>query len=348
MTSTAHLGASGHERTADTPERPRPTGGRGPLGGLVWLVWRQHRLVFGVLLAAAAGGAVWCAVLRGRMAAFIDAHHIAGCSQISLVARCSDTQGPVTAFRDAYNPSMKLAEAGLVLLPVLVGVFLGAPLIARELEAGTHKLVLSQSVGPLRWLAAKTALPAAVVLAAGTLMSAAYTWLWQVGGDEVSGAYWYSTLGFNSLGPVPVAYALLGLAIGTLTGLLLRRTVSAMGVTLALTALVQYAFAVLRPHLLPLATAKFRSTEPTQVADNSWLVDQGYYTTSGERLPEVPCRPDQDFDGCLRQHHVAGQYMDHHPASHHWPLAFFEAGLVLALTAVLTVLAFRVMRRRHG
>lgn len=348
MTSTAHLGASGHGRTADTPEHPRATGGRGPLGGLVWLVWRQHRLVFGVLLAAAVGGAVWCAVLRGRMAGFIDAHHIAGCSQISLVPRCSDTQGPVTAFRDAYNPSMKLAEAGLVLLPALVGLFLGAPLIARELEAGTHKLVLSQSVGPLRWLTAKMALPAAVVLAAGTLLSAAYTWLWQVGGDEVSGAYWYSTLGFNSIGPVPVAYSLLGLAIGTLTGLLLRRTVAAMGVTLTATVLVQAAFMQLRPYLMPLTTTKFGTGEPAQVPDNSWLVGQGYYTTSGERLPELPCRPDQDFTGCLRQHHVAGQYMDHHPVSHHWPLAWTEAGIVLVAAVVLTVLAFRVMRRRHG
>lgn len=348
MTSTAHLGASGRGRTADTPEHPRATGGRGPLGGLVWLVWRQHRLALGVLLTAAVGGTVWCVVLRGRMAGFIDAHHIAGCSQISLVARCEGTQGAVTAFRDAYGSSLKLAEMGLVLLPALVGLFLGAPLIARELEAGTHKLVLSQSVGPMRWLAAKLALPAVVVIAAGTLMSAAYTWLWQVGGDEVSGAYWYSTLGFNSLGPVPVAYAVLGLAMGTLIGMRLGRTVSAMGVTLALMGLVQYAFAVLRPHLLPLSTAEFGNSEPTQVADSSWLVDQGYYTASGERLPEVPCRPDQDFDGCLRQHHVAGQYMDHHPASHHWPLAFFETGLVLALAAVLTVLAFRVMRRRHG
>ncbi|MFI1307108.1 ABC transporter permease [Streptomyces sioyaensis] len=348
MTSTAHLGASGRGRTADAPERSRTAGGRGPLGGLVWLVWRQHRLVLGVLLTAAVGGTVWCAVLRGRMAGFIDAHHIAGCSQISLVARCSGTQGAVNAFRDAYSSSMTLVEMGLVLLPVLIGLFLGAPLIARELEAGTHQLVLTQSVGPVRWLAAKVALPAAIVCAATTLLSAAFTWLWQVGGDEVSGSYWYSTGGFHSLGPVPVAYSLLGLAIGLLTGLLLRRTVVSMGVTLAATALVQYAFMQLRPYLMPIVTTKFGPGQPTQLPDNAWQVGQGYYTSSGAHVPDVSCLPDQDFAGCLRREHVVGQYMDQHPVTHHWPLAWIESGIVLALAAALVVITFRVVRRRYG
>ncbi|TXC96173.1 ABC transporter permease [Streptomyces sp. ISID311] len=348
MTSTAHLGASGSGRTADIPKRSRTAGGRGPLGGLVWLVWRQHRLVLGVLLTAAVGGTVWCAVLRGRMAGFIDAHHIAGCSQISLVARCSDTQDAVTAFRDAYGSSLRLAETGLVLLPALIGLFLGAPLIARELEAGTHQLVLTQSVGPVRWLAAKVALPAALVLAATTLLSATFAWLWQVGGDEVSGSYWYSNLGYNALGPVPVAYSLLGLAIGLLAGLLLRRTVASMGVTLAVTVLVQYVFTQLRPYLMPIVTTKFGPNQPTQLPDNAWQVGQGYYTASGAHLPDVPCRPDQDFAGCLRREHVVGQYMDQHPVTHHWPLAWTEAGIVVALAAVLTVIAFRVVRRRFG
>ncbi|MFI1156241.1 ABC transporter permease [Streptomyces sioyaensis] len=348
MTSTAHLGTSGSGRTAGIPERSRTAGGRGPLGGLVWLVWRQHRLVLGVLLAAAVGGTVWCAVLRGRMAGFIDAHHIAGCSQISLVARCSGTQDAVKAFRDAYGSSLRLAEMGLVLLPALIGLFLGAPLIARELEAGTHQLVLTQSVGPVRWLAAKIALPAALVLAATTLLSAAFAWLWQVGGDEVSGSYWYSTLGFNSLGPVPVALSLLGLAVGLLAGLLLRRTVVSMGVTLIVMALLQSAFQQVRPYLMPIVTTKFGRDEPTQLPDSSWQVGQGYYTSSGAHVPDVPCRPDQDFAGCLRREHVVGQYMDQHPVAHHWPLAWIEAGIVVAAAVVLVVIAFRVVRRRYG
>ncbi|WP_414505555.1 ABC transporter permease [Streptomyces sp. NEAU-L66] len=348
MTTTAHLGANGTGPTAGDPGGAREPGVRGPLGGLVWLVRRQHRLFFGLLLAAAAGGAVWCAVLRGRAAAFIDTHHIDGCSMISLVARCDGTQDAVVEFRNTYGPALQLAEAGLLLLPVLIGLFLGAPLIARELEAGTHKLVLTQSVGPLRWLAAKTALPALVVLAVTTALSAVFAWLWQVVGDEVSGSYWYSTLDFAALGPVPVAYSLLALAVGVLAGLLLRRTVLTMGVTLGAMVLLQVALKQLRPYLMPSGSTEFGPKESAQLPDNAWLVGQGYYTRSGDHLPMEVCDSAGDQESCLRSHDVVGQYMDHHPASHHWPLAWIESGIVLALTAVLTVLAFRVMRRRHG
>ncbi|MGP8299877.1 ABC transporter permease [Streptomyces inhibens] len=351
MSTTAHLGASGRGGTAhdagDT-DGARTAAGRAPLRGLVRLVWRQHRLVFGVLFAATVAGAVWCAVLRGQMAGFIDAHHIAGCSEISLVPRCEGTQEAVTAFRAAYRSSLQLVEMGLLLLPALIGLFIGAPLIARELEAGTHKLILTQSVGPLRWLAAKIALPALVVLAATTALSLVFGLLWEVGGDEVSGSYWYSTAGFGALGPVPVAYALLGLAVGVLAGLLLRRTVVSMAVTLTVMAVVQFAFTQLRPYLMPVVTTRFGRGESAQLPDSGWLVAQGSYTGSGGRVSDTACRPYSDYEACLRKHDVVGQYMDQHPVSHHWPLAWTESGIVLAVAVVLTVIAFRVMRRRHG
>ncbi|MFE1770211.1 ABC transporter permease [Streptomyces sp. NPDC059008] len=357
--TTAHLTAGGHGPGADgagrgdgpgDPAGRRTAGGMAPLRGLPWLVWRQHRLVLGVLLAGSAAAAVWGAVLRGRMAGFIDAHQIAGCSLISLVPRCEGTQEAVGAFRAAYHPSLQLAELGLMLLPALIGVFLGAPLIARELEAGTHQLVLTQSVGPLRWLAAKLALPALVVLTATSGLSAVFAWLWRVGGDEVSGSYWYSTLGFHSLGPIPVAYALLGLAAGTLAGLLLRRTVASMALTLAAMIVLQSAFTLLRPHLMPSTTLSFGRDAAVQAPDDSWVLGEGYTTRSGARLTaeDMGCRPDGDHGGCLREHEVTGRFLDQHPVGHHWPLAWIEAGLVLALAVALTALAFRVMRRRHG
>ncbi|MEU8784329.1 ABC transporter permease [Streptomyces sp. NPDC048637] len=348
MTTTAHLGANGTGPTTGDPGGAREPGRRGWLGGLGWLVWRQHRLFFGVLLAAVVSGAVWCAVLRDRTAGFIAAQHIDGCSLISLVPRCEGTQAAVTAFRSTYGRPLQLAEAGLLLLPVMIALFLSAPLIARELEAGTHKLVLTQSVGPLRWLAAKAALPALVVLTATTALSAVFAWMWQVLGDEVSGSYWYSTLGFASLGPVPVAYSLLALAVGVLAGLLLRRTVLTMGVTLGAMVLLQVALQQLRPYLMPMGSTEFRPKQSAQLPDSAWLVGRGYYTRSGAHLSDTLCDSAGDYESCLRTHDVVGQYMDYHPASHHWPLAWIESGIVLVLTAVLTVIAFRVMRRRHG
>ncbi|WP_411140379.1 ABC transporter permease [Streptomyces sp. x-80] len=351
MSTTAHHGTGGAARTADDTDGTGGAGARGgrtPLRGLVWLVWRQHRPAFGALCVIVIGGAIWLAVLRGRMAGFIDAHHIAGCSLISLDPRCEGTQWVVSDFRGAYAQSLRYAAMGLLLLPAVIGVFLGAPLVARELESGTHKVVLTQSVRPLRWLTAKTALPALAVLAATSALSAVFGWVWQVGGDEVSGTYWYSTLGFNALGPVPVAYALLALAVGTLTGLLLRRTVASMAVTLGVMAFVQSVFVLIRPYLRPTVSTVFPKGASAQLPDSSWPQQQGHVTGSGARLPESACASPGDYEACLRNHDVAASYFDNHPVSHHWPLAWTEAGIVLVLAVALTVIVFRVFKRRFG
>ncbi|MFF2922240.1 ABC transporter permease [Streptomyces celluloflavus] len=352
MSTTAQQGTGGRAHTADGTEetgRGGERGGRGPLRGLLWLVWRQHRAAFGALCVIVIGGAVWLAVLRGRMAGYLDAHHIAGCSLISLDPRCAGTQSAVADFRGAFAPSLRYAAMGLLLFPAVAGVFLGAPLIARELESGTHKVVLTQSVSPLRWLAAKTALPALAVLAATSALSAVFGWVWQVGGDEVSGTYWYSVLGFNALGPVPVAYALLALAVGTLAGLLLRRTVASMAVTLGVMAVVQNLFLLVRPYLRPTASAVFPNHTSVQLPDGSWPQQQGYVTGSGARLDDNACASfTGDYEACLRDHGVAATYYDNHPVSHHWPLAWTEAGIVLVLAVALTVIVFRVFKRRFG
>ena len=46
----------------------------------------------------------------------------------------------------------------VLIAPAIVGIFWGAPLIARELETGTHRLVWNQTVTRTGWLATKLAL----------------------------------------------------------------------------------------------------------------------------------------------------------------------------------------------
>ena len=54
-------------------------------------------------------------------------------------------------------------------------MFWGAPLIARELEAGTHRLAWNQSVTRTRWLAIKLAIVGAATAAVAGLLSWAVT-----------------------------------------------------------------------------------------------------------------------------------------------------------------------------
>ncbi|MFI7103752.1 ABC transporter permease subunit [Streptomyces sp. NPDC050161] len=341
MSTTADLGATGRGQLAQGADRART-------GGLVWLVWRQHRMVFAVLLTVLVAGCVYMAVLRGQMSGFIDEHHIAGCSAISLDPHCDGTQDAVDAFRASYGSPFRLAEMGLLALPILIGIFVGAPLMAREFEAGTHKLVLTQSVGALRWLAAKVALPAAAAVVTSVALAAVFLWMWQVGGDEVTGSYWYSTTGYAALGPVPVAQCLLGLAVGTLAGLLLRRTVTSMAVTLGVMVVVNMVLQLVRPYLMAPATAVFKGGESQQLPDNAWPLDQGSLTAAGSRLPSGACEAGPDYKSCVHDRGIVASYVDQHPVSHHWQLAWTEAGIVLVLAVALTLIAFRVMKRRHG
>src|SRR5262245_11880941 len=69
--------------------------------------------------------------------------------------------GDIRAVRDTsqlqtqYKQTMLFIAAGFGLVPALIGAFWGAPLVARELETGTHRLVWNQSVPRRRWLAVK-------------------------------------------------------------------------------------------------------------------------------------------------------------------------------------------------
>ena len=72
-----------------------------------------------------------------------------------------------------------LFYAGVLLMalaPALLGAFLGAPLVARELEAGTYRLAWTQSVSRRRWLASKLTLTVGAAAFALGAASLAVTW----------------------------------------------------------------------------------------------------------------------------------------------------------------------------
>ena len=93
------------------------------------------------------------------------------------IAACTAQGGDCSDFVDRFfhdHRSTGLAVTSVVLvLPALIGIFWGAPLIARELEAGTHRLVWNQSVTRTRWLAVKLGLVGLAAVAVAGLGSLA-------------------------------------------------------------------------------------------------------------------------------------------------------------------------------
>ena len=139
-------------------------------------------------------------------------------------------------FQDHRGTGLAVTAVVLV-LPALIGVFWGAPLIARELEAGTHRLVWNQSITRTRWLAVKLGLVGlAAVTAAGLrqLRGGLVVRPDRQGRRRCRGRprAWTPLL-FGARGIVPIGYAAFAFALGVTVGMLVRRTVPAMAITLA-------------------------------------------------------------------------------------------------------------------
>src|SRR4029077_15700968 len=134
---------------------------------------------------------------------------VAGCLPPSTRAGCDLI---VRHFESEFGGCAP-AAGGLGVLPALVGLFVGAPLLARELEHGTHRFAWTQAVTRRRWLLSKTALLAAATLVAAALARALVMW-WRRPFDTLKGRM--SPSGFDIEGLVVPAYALFALAVGVL------------------------------------------------------------------------------------------------------------------------------------
>ena len=64
-------------------------------------------------------------------------------------------------------------------VPALIGAFVGAPVLARELETGTFRYAWTQGFGRWRWTLAKLVLLAVVVTAAAGAFSVLFSWYYQ-------------------------------------------------------------------------------------------------------------------------------------------------------------------------
>jgi hypothetical protein len=210
---------------------------------VTWLSWRQFRWS----AATAAVGLVAVAIL---LALTPQGHVLAGCS-----APIGCTVGAHKLLGLSHDHLLKYLSTALVGVPALIGAFWGAPLIARELESGSFRLVWTQSVTRGRWFVTKVALVGVSAAVACGLLSMMLGW-WSsaaVNSGRISPAM------FAERGIVPIGYAVFALAVGLTAGLLIRRTLPAMAVTFVVFVAARMAVQFwLREHLVPAAHAALR------------------------------------------------------------------------------------------
>ncbi|PTH86422.1 ABC transporter permease [Streptomyces sp. A244] len=328
----------------DTVTAPAVTRHTSPSRGLVLAMLRLHRtaLLFWLGLVVVAAGALLWAMGPGADAAWAEYTDM-GCDQARPSLGC-DSPGPANS---RYQTAVAVAIGLVRLLPLLTGAWAGGALIGRELENGTAQLAWTQSVSPARWLAAKLAVPA-LLLVTGTLtLTLLHRMLWSADRAPISvmgWRGWHDPGTFELNGTIAAAEALAALALGVLAGMLLRRTLPALGVAVLTVVSLVYVLDALRPYLWPVKTVVTSLDDGTPGID-SMIVDTGALTASGARVPIPSCSGEP---GCDARAGITDYYIDYHPASHFWPLQLMETGLLLAVAALAVATAFVLLRRRTG
>jgi hypothetical protein len=298
---------------------------------------------------------------------------------LAVLFAIAGTPGPAPT--TLVNSLYYVGNAAIFVLPALLGAFWGAPLVAREVEAGTHSLAWNQGITRGRWLATKVVLVGGAAALLSGLASLAVTW-WSAGASqEAVGRLLPVT--FGARGVAPAGYALFAFCLGLTAGILLRRVLPAMAVTLAVFLAVQIAVPTLvRDHLVPATQETVAITQENidnvelvnsgrpedgvrevgvRGPENTWVTERQLVDAAGNPAAVPPVLASclikmyttgtnqGELTTCMAQTSDAGyrQRLKYHPASDFWPLQWAELGLFLVMSGGLVWLSFRRIRKVH-
>ncbi|GAA1541508.1 ABC transporter permease [Dactylosporangium maewongense] len=311
---------------------------------MIWLTWRQHRKQgLYTLLGLAA------------LAAFIVPTGLAMRRDLDrLVGQRCATGGELCdrglkQFIDTYSPLLYVAVL-LLAVPLLFGLFWGAPLVAREIEQGTHRMIWTQGISRRHWAWTKAGLlgGAVAVLAAGYGLGIAW-WFEPLEFRESR----FTEIFFDVQGVVPVGYTLFAVALGLYAGTLLPKVMSAMAVTLPAYIAARVAVGLYaRPRFMAPLTRSLSIDDHVDLMAGTWLMSTEVRQADGTRVTGgmMLCRPEGDGGLCAAAREMglrpgAYNYQVYQPEGRFWTFQWIETGIFVAAAALLVWLAIRRVRR---
>ena len=264
---------------------------------MTWMAWRQFRTQALVALGALVVLAL-VMIPTGLHLRHIYDSTVAPCTNGTSRSNCS---AAIQYFLGQDHQLQAWLNFLIVIVPALLGVFWGAPLVARELETGTYRLAWTQSVTRTRWLATKLGVVGLASMAVTGLFALGITW-WFSRFDQLAAGPFND---FDQRGIVGVGYTALAFAVGVVAGTLIRRTLPAMAATLAVFVAARLSFASwVRPNLVaarhlntaldPNSTGFFSSNgsdmhlqpNPPNLP-NAWIYSTRIVDAAGHTLPSA-------------------------------------------------------------
>jgi hypothetical protein len=321
---------------------------RVPVRGLAWVTWRQHRAALAGAVGALAGLALLLLATGLPMHAAADRYGLAACAGGVDAPGCP---AAAALFGQRWDGWAMFLPRLLEFLPGVLGMFVGAPVVARELESGTHRFAWAQGAGRTGWLVVKLAGLGAVLLAAALAFSALWSWWYQPfvplrGRIEPGQAYEVGGLVF-------AARTLFGFTAGVLFGTVIRRVVPAMAATALGWLLVTWPATIwLRRRIVAPLTVPADS--PLN-SDTSWTVDRWATDPSGHRLTSAQVdalflrdRPATGRGTTIQDWltaHGYAQWAAVQPDTRFWHFQLVEAGAYTLLALTLAAATVPLLRR---
>lgn len=330
---------------------------------MTWLVWRQYRaqgaIAFALLAASAA------VILVGGFQIASHWHSMLGaCSGHSA---CLKQQAPLVNGVVSDLPYLSL------IVPAVLGMLWGAPLVAQELESRTSDFAWAQSVTRTRWLTVKAGWLLLAAAACGGAIAALITW-WS-GPINALAANAFQPGQFDTQGIVPVGYAVFAMALGVAAGTVTRRTLPAIAITLGGFIALRLLIAdFVRPHYMAAVTTYYNVTAynvgPFTPPGQAWLFNEGAVSKTGAVVPRgwgtlgdgalpASCQkllnaapatksgPMNAIFSCMQAHGWRG-FATYQPASRYWPFQGIETGIYVLLAAALIAVTFVIVRKRDA
>jgi len=246
--------ASRLDAGADVRSRPVPW------PGMLWVTWRQHRALLITV------SAVFCAAVAGLLVTGLRIHH-----DYALLIACRPAGSPACqGLSDFFNSTDwhqgEFAHIAVQAAPVLIAMFAGPPVVARELETGTYRYAWTQGIGRGRWTVAKLALLGSLLTIMAFAISQLLTWFFAPFMTTRQLTDLTPTV-FDTSGLSYAAWTLVAFCLGAFLGTLLRGTLAGMAATLGgYVGLAAATWFYLRDHY------PVRTFWPMQLLEAGWLL----------------------------------------------------------------------------